>query len=113
MRLRAGVPQQAPVLRLLGWEQVRRRYVFDVIGYVVMPEHFHLLISEPERGDPSIVMKVLKQTVSRKLLSIWGTRQVKTSASASQDQKNPVMLAGRGHIANLPNRKKEHAPPSG
>src|SRR5690348_16303689 len=67
-------PQQAPVLRFLGWwEQVRRRYVFDVIGYVVMPEHFHLLISEPKRGDPSIVMKVLKQTVSRKLLSSNGT----------------------------------------
>jgi hypothetical protein len=66
-------PQQAPVLRLLGWEQVRRRYVFEVIGYVVMPEHFHLLISEPERGDPSTVMKVLKQTVARKLLSSNGT----------------------------------------
>ena len=55
------------------FEQVRRRYVFDAIGYVVMPEHFHLLISEPERDDPSIVMKVLKQTVSRKLLSSNGT----------------------------------------
>src|SRR5437764_2041546 len=30
-------------------EQVRRRYTFVVVGYVVMPEHFHLLISEPER----------------------------------------------------------------
>ena len=38
-----------------------------------MAEHFHLVISEPERGDPSIVMKVLKQTVSRKLLSRNGT----------------------------------------
>jgi len=23
----------------------------------VMPEHFHLLISEPEKDDPSLVMK--------------------------------------------------------
>ncbi len=59
---------------LFVFEQVRRRYVFDVIAYVVMPEHFHLLISEPERGDPSVVMKVLKQTVSRKLLPSTGTR---------------------------------------
>lgn len=50
------------------FEQVRRRYIFDVIAYVVMPEHSHLLISEPERRDPSVVMKVLKQAVSRKLL---------------------------------------------
>jgi REP element-mobilizing transposase RayT len=35
-------------------EQVRRRYHFVVIGYVVMPEHVHLLFGEPERGDPSI-----------------------------------------------------------
>src|SRR2546426_10049561 len=31
-------------------EQVRQRYGFVVLGYVVMPEHFHLLISEPEKG---------------------------------------------------------------
>src|SRR5436190_16012511 len=55
------------------FEQVRRRSLFDVIGYVVMPEHFHLLISEPQRGDPSVAMKVLKQTVSRKLLPRNGT----------------------------------------
>ena len=46
-------------LRVL--EQTRRRYRFVVVGYVVMPEHFHLLISEPEIGDPSAVMKVVKQ----------------------------------------------------
>jgi REP element-mobilizing transposase RayT len=40
-------------------EQVRRRYRFAVAGYVVMPDHVHLLFSEPERGGPSVVMKVL------------------------------------------------------
>jgi REP element-mobilizing transposase RayT len=30
---------------------VRERYRFDGVGYVVMPEHVHLLISEPEQGD--------------------------------------------------------------
>lgn len=28
-------------------EQVRAKYDFVVTGYVVMPEHFHLLIGEP------------------------------------------------------------------
>ncbi len=32
-----------------------------------MPEHFPLLISEPEVGDPSVVMKVIKQRFSRRL----------------------------------------------
>jgi REP element-mobilizing transposase RayT len=41
-------------------EQTRRKYHFVVHGYVLMPEHFHLLITEPETGDPSVVMKVLK-----------------------------------------------------
>jgi putative transposase len=47
-------------------EQTRRKYQFVVAGYVVMPEHFHLLICEPKLGDPSLVMQVLKQRVSRK-----------------------------------------------
>jgi REP element-mobilizing transposase RayT len=38
-------------------EQVRRRYRFVVVGYVVMPEHVHLLFGEPERGNPSVVMQ--------------------------------------------------------
>jgi REP-associated tyrosine transposase len=29
-------------------EQTRRAYGFGVIGYVVMPEHVHLLAGEPE-----------------------------------------------------------------
>jgi putative transposase len=30
-------------------ERVRRRYRIVVLGYVVMPEHVHLLVSEPQR----------------------------------------------------------------
>jgi len=30
-----------------------------------MPEHFHLLISEPVKGNVARVMQVLKQRVSR------------------------------------------------
>jgi putative transposase len=51
-------------------ERVLRRYRFMVAGYVVMPEHVHLLFGEPERGDPSVVMKVLKQSFARRLLGI-------------------------------------------
>ena len=48
-------------------EKIRERYGFSVVGYVVMPEHVHLLISEPAKGTPSVVLKVLKQRVSRDL----------------------------------------------
>jgi putative transposase len=49
-------------------EQARRRYRFVVVGYVVMPEHFHLLISEPEEGDPSKVMQIVKQRFAQRVL---------------------------------------------
>lgn len=53
-------------LRIL--EEVRRKYRFVVVGYVVMPEHVHLLINEPKVGTPSTAMQVLKQRSSR---AIW------------------------------------------
>ena len=47
-------------------EEARRKYRFVVHGYVLMPEHFHWLITEPELGDPSVVMKVVKQRFARR-----------------------------------------------
>ncbi len=50
-------------LRVLS--QVRKRFGFLLVGYVLMPDHVHLLISEPEKGNVSRVLQVLKQRVSR------------------------------------------------
>ncbi len=47
-------------------EETRKKYQFVVAGYVVMPEHFHLLIGESKIKNPTIVMQVLKQRVARK-----------------------------------------------
>ena len=61
-----GTPQRRDLLlRIL--EEARQKYRFVVHGYVVMPEHFHLLMTEPELGDPSVVMKVLKERFTKKL----------------------------------------------
>jgi putative transposase len=46
-------------------EETRTRYKFHVLGYVVMPEHVHLLVSEPEMGLLSTVIQVVKQRFSR------------------------------------------------
>jgi putative transposase len=48
-------------------EAVRIRYGFVVAGYVLMPEHVHLLVGEPIRSSLSIALQVLKQRTSRKL----------------------------------------------
>ena len=39
-----------------------------VYGYVVMPEHVHLLLSEPQHGTLADALKSLKQGVSRRLI---------------------------------------------
>ncbi|HYL85170.1 MAG TPA: transposase [Candidatus Angelobacter sp.] len=47
--------------------KIRERYKFLLVGYVVMPNHVHLLISETSKATPSVVLKVLNQRVSRDL----------------------------------------------
>ncbi|MGB6742999.1 MAG: transposase [Terracidiphilus sp.] len=41
-------------------ETVRARYDFVVSGYVVMPDHVHLLVSEPKRALLSKAIQALK-----------------------------------------------------
>jgi putative transposase len=48
-------------------EQVRQQYGLLVYGYVVMPEHVHLLVSEPERETLARALQSLKQSVARRL----------------------------------------------
>jgi len=63
-------------LFLTVFEEVRQRYGFVVVGYVAMPDHIHLLISEPEKGDPSRVMQAIKQGFSRRVLKSLRKRRV-------------------------------------
>ena len=70
-------------------DRVRGRYRLVVLGYVVMPEHVHLLVSEPQRETLSTAIQALKLGVvrsmqcssgsvvvaprSRKIGETWGT----------------------------------------
>ncbi len=58
--------------------EVRERWDFALVGYTVMPEHIHLMISEPRVGTPTTVMQVLKQRVSR---AMHGRRRRKRAPS--------------------------------
>jgi putative transposase len=62
---------------------IRARYDFLLVGYVVMPEHVHLLIGESAKGNPSVVLRVLKQRVSRDL------RNTKNIEIAEQKDLSP------------------------
>src|ERR1700689_2809522 len=48
-------------------DEVRNVHGFALVGFVVMPEHIHLLMGEPVKGTPSTVLQVLKQRVSREM----------------------------------------------
>ncbi|MDR3773844.1 MAG: transposase [Terracidiphilus sp.] len=48
-------------------ERVRQRYGLVVAGYVLMPEHVHLLVGEPARASLAMAVQVLKQQTSGKL----------------------------------------------
>jgi len=47
-------------------ERARAKYGFRVFGYVVMPEHVHLLASEPEGVSLATAIKAMKQSVARR-----------------------------------------------
>lgn len=49
-------------------ERVRRWYGLFIAGYVVMPEHVHLLISEPERSTLAVALQMLKQITAHELI---------------------------------------------
>ena len=49
-------------------EKVRVRYEMVVVGYVAMPEHVHLLVSEPLQQNLSVAVKALKQGMARRVL---------------------------------------------
>jgi len=62
-------------------ERVRRKYRFRAYGYVVMPEHVHLLVSEPEVEVLATAIQALKISVARRAVSY---RNAPTSANSGQ-----------------------------
>lgn len=73
-------------------EQTRQRYHFVVVGYVVMPEHVHLLITEPELGSRSTVMQVLKQGTAWALLPKRSRRDPRQRAMFHQEGQRSFWL---------------------
>jgi putative transposase len=51
-------------------EMARLQFSLRVYGYVVMPEHVHLLLSEPDSGNLADVIHFLKLSFSKQRQSI-------------------------------------------
>ena len=89
-------------VRLCG--EVRAKFGFALVGYVVMPEHVHLLISEPPRATPSDVMRELKQAVAFALLPADGTH----GQGRSQLKQPRRFWQARFYDFNVWSRKKKN-----
>jgi putative transposase len=83
-----------------------------VFGYVVMPEHVHLLVGEPEHSKLSNSLRALKQSVARSLAlrhreSFWQARYYDFNVWSARKHveklryihRNPVT---RGLVAGCP-----------
>ena len=94
-------------VKILG--EVRDRFGFILVGYVVMPEHIHLLIGEPSRGTPSTILQVLKQRVSRRLRARhrrrMGAAQLRLRFVGGEDSL-PQFWQRRFHDFNVWSQKK-------
>ena len=67
-------------------EEMRCRFALCVYGYVVMPEHVHLLLSEPPRGLLADAMHYLKLSFAKRLVAqVWA----------------PVLGANLGHPSGV------------
>jgi putative transposase len=81
-------------------ERIRRRYSFAVLGYVVMPEHVHLLVNEPRLTTLGRALQALKLSVSvrRNERPFWQPRyydfnvfsSAKTTEKLRYIHRNPV-----------------------
>jgi len=87
-------------------EQTRQRYRFVVVGYVVMPEHIHLLLTEPEVGTPSTVMQVLKQRTARALLPERKPRNPRQPSLFEDEPKRRAFWQARSYDFNVWTTKK-------
>jgi putative transposase len=87
-------------------DEVRSRHQFQLLGYVVMPEHVHLVISEPQTGDPSKSMQMLKQTVARQMKLRHQAPSAKASSAHSSGEDQQAFWQRRFYDFNVWSSKK-------
>jgi putative transposase len=83
-------------------EQVRARHQARVYGYVLMPEHVHLLINEPPRILLAQFLKAVKQVTSRKLRGprekFWQDRYYDSNVRGEEARSEVVRYIHRNPV---------------
>jgi putative transposase len=81
-------------------EETRKKYAFLIVGYVIMSNHIHLLMTEPEEAPLATAIQVVKQRFSctRSEEFVWESRyhdfnvftQSKKTEKLRYMHRNPV-----------------------
>jgi putative transposase len=82
-------------------ERMRIRYKFVIAGYVVMPEHIHLLLSEPQIGTISTAIQALKLSVTRQRSErpFWQVRYYDFTVRSSKKTAEKLRYIHRNPVA--------------
>ena len=72
-------------LFLVCLKDMRRRFALSIYGYVVMPEHVHLLLSEPKRLTLADAVHYLKLSFVKRLRSPKRSKQTVTCGAPGSD----------------------------
>jgi putative transposase len=82
-------------------ETMHQRYQFPMAGYVVMPDHVHLLVGEPPEVGLSLVLQALKISVSKRLPGkpFWERRYYDFNVYSFHKQAEKLQYMHRNPVA--------------
>ncbi len=88
-------------LFLRSLEQTRRSYVFHIFGYVLMPEHVHLLVDEPKSGTLARALQALKTSVSKQSVQrpFWLPRYYDFNVHGQETMSQKLRYMHRNPVA--------------
>jgi putative transposase len=81
-------------------ERIRKKYKFIVAGYVVMPEHVHLLVNEPARSSLDRAIKSIKLSVALRWHErpFWQTRYYDFNVSTEEKRVEKLRYMHRNPV---------------
>lgn len=86
------------------WEEIKfygQKYGFTLLGYVIMPDHVHLLIWWDKEGKPELnvskIVQMIKGTTARRCIDLLKTRGLERMLQATHENN----ADSRTHRCNL------------
>src|ERR1017187_7641896 len=93
-------------------DDMRRQFDMRIYGYVVMPEHVHLLLSEPDHGTLAETIHYLKLSFAKRLrarrVGAPGSRVGAPEPALSLSKGSPLRWANLGSENPNPFRQKRY-----